>query len=56
MRLTHRDYERLLATVLELHQIANLDRFREALPGLLLGLIRGDYFVTSDYVMPPDAG
>ncbi len=51
MRLSHQDYERLLQTICQLHDIDSAQAFRAEAPKLLLQLVPGDYLVFSDHQM-----
>src|SRR5262249_43194462 len=56
MRLSHKDYDALLKTVFELHEHRELEVFRKAIPGFLLGLIPGEMACLLRYVVDERTG
>jgi len=56
MRLSHKDYDALLKAILELHEHRELEAFRKAIPGLLLGLIPAEWAGMLRYVVKEGNG
>lgn len=44
VRISHHDYERLQASIVELYELRRLEELRRALPEMVLKLVPGDYF------------
>ena len=53
MRLSHREFEALQRTILELHEYRNIDTFKREVPRAFMEMFSSEYFTYDEYEIDP---